>query len=309
MKSAAGIEISAFRRTYLVGLTTRIALFVASIVGSILLVTPGAAAGQRVWMIGALMVGASIGLYVYFSWRSIQVSREALEAPEFMARGDLESAEKLLKASIRRFSIFPRHRLVELYHLAVLRQGQRRFAEAAELAGVVQTARQGATVFRGGRSMSLAATAGLVRIESLLDLADLRGAYAALHEIGRLTLNLQDSVRLLASRVRYEAAVGAWEYALHGLSEKLRLIDMMPPGPYAMATASLALAARKMGRDDLGRWLLARAMAVWAQGKSTDPAQSDLIVMHPELADWAREETALNDPSTTTGSDKPAASL
>ncbi len=53
--------------------------------------------------------------------------------------------------------------------------------------------------------------------------------------------------------------MGAWEEMLAGVSEKIRLCELMPAAQAARAQEKLAMAARYAGRIDLADWLADRA--------------------------------------------------
>lgn len=266
MTGPASAELSALRRTVALGWVMRTVVTMLMVSGAMMIVLPASRlAGSAIFAGGAV-------LYMVLVWRALQVSREALEAPEFIARGNFAEAEKLLTASLRRFSIFPGQRVVELHHLAVLRQGQGRFAEAAELAGGVLSMRASQPIQLGAR---------MVRLESLLELHELHGAHLMLMGLMAYPMGLAQQVRLLAARCRYESLVGAWAHLLHDLPVKLQLTDAMPPKLFGLTHARLALAARRLGKDSLGRWLLARGMAVM-------PPVDDLTGEFSDLGDWIK---------------------
>lgn len=273
----AARDIAAYKRLLLTGFAARMGLCLIFVIGVFL--TTFKLAGE---LTGSLMMALAGVTYMYFTWRSMKLSREAASATDHLARGEIEDAERVLKNSIRAFSIYPAQRVVELYHLAVLRQGQARHAEAAEFASAVLEVRHPPVIGTG---------AALILLETRLELGDLRGAHAVLQRLGtpggtRGTgrLDLSEQVRLLGSRSRYEMLTGAWEHLLWGLPDKLRLAELMSSEGYAMVHAWWAQAARKLGRNELGRWLLARSISV---GGETGPAASI-----PDLADWVREEIA-----------------
>lgn len=299
MKTLASADIAAFRRTYLLAVLTRLALGLMSFAGATMLLTP-VLGGDR-WQLGAGLLGGAMAAYLGLSWRAARLSREAQAVTDLMARGESESAEKLLTRSLRRFSLFPRQQVVDLYHLAVLRQGQSRYAEAAELAGaVLQTQQMGrVAVLRlaswqrgwgrgaaggGGRQAALVVASSVVRLESLLNLGQYAAAYELMLRLTGIPLGVADRVRLLSSRLRYEVAVGAFDHALASLPWKLKLIDLMPPVPYATANLLLAYAARKTGREPLGRWLVARVMA--SLPEDVPAGEAGCPEIPPELRDW-----------------------
>jgi tetratricopeptide (TPR) repeat protein len=318
--SAASADISAFRRTYVAGVVTRASLLIITVVCAVVATLPGPARAA-----GTTLLIVAMGVYLLLSWRSMQVSREAMSASLFLARGQKDEAERVLRASLRRFSLFPAHRVIELYHLAALRQGQGRYTEAAELASAVITAQAGPTSRRrfrrsmpdiyglgaaaaGGRTGRAASGAAgnigsdaggvgeagievaslLLRIECLLELRDLHGAYDGIARLASVVLPLPESVRLLASRSRYELAIGAYDLVLHDLPTKLAMVDLMPASPAIETLAGFAAAAHATGRQDLARWLITRAVAA-----STGEGSLEMITTTaPQVADLARAVAA-----------------
>jgi hypothetical protein len=272
VRTPSSPHISAFNRTLATGVAARIALGAAFFVGLTMLALRIGHAP-----LAAVLVAGAGGAYAALTWRSLRVSRDATLATDYLARGDLEEAERVLTDSLRQFSLYPRQRLLELYRLALLRQGQGRFIESAELAGAVVTR---------GAPPAIAVAAGLVRLESLLELGDLHAAHPILTSLMSRGLGLDESARLLASRCRYEAAVGAWDHLLHGIAEKQVLADLMPPGPFVGVQLCFARAARTRGRDDLSRWCVARAVAA-----SGSELRANTGKEFADLADWMEEET------------------
>lgn len=263
-------DIAAYRRNLFTGLATRLVLGLCFFAGVVLVTfrVGGETTGS------AMMASAGV-IYMLLTWRSMRVSREAQMATDHLARGELEDAERVIKSSLRAFSLYPGQRVVELYHLAVLRQGQGKFAEAAELAAAVLAIRHPQVIGTG---------AELISLESKLELNDLPGAYAMLGRLWRKPLELAEQVRLLGSRSRYEMLSGAWEHLLWTLPDKLRLAEQMSPIGYATVHVWWALAAKKLGREELGRWLLRRSLAI---GGESGP-----VSQVPDLADWLSEEIA-----------------
>lgn len=271
-------HISAFHRGMATGALARFALAFVFVSGLAMLALRVGHAPSA-----AVMVAGAGGLFAALTWRSMKVSREAMSAAELLAQGDVEEAERMLGAVIRRFSLYPGERVVDLYHLAVLRQGQGRAAEATELAGAVVSCRVPGPV---------ANAATLICAEAGLDVGNLGLAHQAIVSLSGRSLTLEENLRLLAARCRYEVAIGAWDHLLYGMGEKVALASLMPPQAFANVHLGLARAARQRGREELGRWLVARAMAGMGEevaakcGKLASEAWAD-------LADWMNREREL----------------
>ena len=99
----------------------------------------------------------------------------------------------------------------------------------------------------------------LLLADSLLEMGDLRGAYDAIAGLYRERLSLPEVLNLLAIQLDYSTRISAWQSMLDNVMEKVQLAELMPPAISARCQAAIALAAKKLGRQDLADWLRARA--------------------------------------------------
>ena len=108
--------------------------------------------------------------------------------------------------------------------------------------------------------------------DSMLQLGDLRGAYDAMNGLYRYRLSLAEALTLQLLQLDYASRIGAWDQMLTGVATKIQLSELMPTDNAAQSQALLALAASKMGRSDLARWLRRRDRCVRCElRQSTDP--------------------------------------
>jgi hypothetical protein len=175
-----------------------------------------------------------------------------MDSPSLIATGQFDEAEKTLDEATRAFSLFSPAKLRVLQQLAVLRHAQRRWHDAAALSRALLRQR---LATRGG----LARPAQLILAESLLELNDLAGSYAAIRELYTQQLSLEESLHLLSLQLDYESRIGAWENMFHVAPSKCQLAELMPPAQAARVQALLALAALKCNRMDWADWLRRRA--------------------------------------------------
>ena len=93
-------------------------------------------------------------------------------------------------------------------------------------------------------------------------------------------LSLAEVLNLLRVQVDYEARVGAWQQMMNGAMSKVQLAELMPTPSAARTQAYLALAGRKVGRQDWSDWLRRRVELL------ADPLK--LVVERPLLAElWS----------------------
>lgn len=196
-----------------------------------------------------VLVAAGVGvLWLMLGIFSVRGSRIAADSPFLIAAGRHDEAERQIEQSLRRFSLLKTVKLFAMHNLAVLRQAQGRWQEAAVLARALLK-------LRAGKAASLRRASRLLLARSLLEMDDLPGAYEALSALYRERLSLADSLKLLAVQLDYSARVGDWSGMLRGLRPKLELAELMPSAVSAGAQALLALAARRTGQAELSRWL------------------------------------------------------
>jgi hypothetical protein len=152
----------------------------------------------------------------------------------------------------------------------VLRHAQRRWQDAAALAGAVLAQRLGS--LRG-----LARQSQLILADSLLELGDLNGADKAIGALYAQRLNLAEAMNLLALQLDYQSRVHAWDRMVSGLAHKAQIAELMTTTNSARTQALLALAVKHGGRADWSDWLARRAALL------VDP--SDLVAARPLLAE------------------------
>lgn len=259
----ASHAISTLRRDLAVGRGLRIFLFAMLIVG--LAVSDAATRMVLLLTVGSLWIAMTIG--------SRRGSVLAAGVPSLIASGQYEQAEEQITAAIRSFSLFRQGKLISLHHLAALRLAQQRWPEAIVLAQALLSQKLGPLA-------GLARSARLILAESAIELGDFFSAHAAITELYTDRLPIGDAVKLLRIQLDYEAHVGAWDKMLDGVPAKVKLIELLPAGECSAAHASLALAARRVGRTDLEEFFCRRA------GLLTDIQQ--LVARRPMLRElWA----------------------
>ena len=205
--------------------------------------------GDNVRVVALMGIAA---FWVWLSMNSVRSSRTAAESPSLIAAGQFEEAERNIEQTVRTFSLFRPVKLQALHHLALLRHAQRRWQESAVLSRALLRQRLGAL-------QPLSRPARLLLADSLLEMNDLRGAYESIVALHRERLSLAEVLNLLSIQLDYSTRVGAWQSMLQNVMEKVQLAELMPPLIAARAQASLALAARKLGRPDMADWLRARS--------------------------------------------------
>lgn len=235
--------ISRVRRDITLSVLLKVALLCAALACMI------GGGGENMRIVGLVGVGA---LWFWLSMNSARSSRTAAESPSLIAAGQFEEAERNIEQAVRTFSLFRPVKLQALHHLALLRHAQRRWQESALLSRALLRQRLGSL-------QPLSRPALLLLADSLLEMGDLRGAYDAISGLYRERLSLPEVLNLLAIQLDYSTRIGAWQSMLDNVMEKVQLTELMPPAISARCQAALALAAKKLGRQDLADWLRARA--------------------------------------------------
>ncbi|MCC6424887.1 MAG: hypothetical protein IT447_15550 [Phycisphaerales bacterium] len=257
------IAISRFRRDLLLGMVVRALLLAGALVA--IGVAPFSSRLDGGMLL--LIVG---GIWLALSYQSMKGSRLAARSPSLIAMGDFDEAERQIEEALRSFSIFRAAKLMSLHHLAMLRHAQRRWQESAMLAKAVLRQRLGA--LRGlSRSMRL------ILADSLLEMDDTHGAYQAISGLYNERLALGEAMNLQLVQLDYLWRIRAWQEMFHNVAAKVQLAELMPTGGAARSQALMALAARKVGREDWTAWLMERAQLL------VDPFQ--LVLERPVLAE------------------------
>jgi hypothetical protein len=235
--------ISRVRRDLTLSILLKAALTLAAI---FCLFIPGA---DNTRFLALLGIGS---VWFWLSLNSAKSSRAAAQSPSLIAAGQFEEAERNIEQSVLTFSLIRAVKLQALHHLAMLRHAQRRWQESATLA-------QALLGQRLGPLQPLSKSARLLLADSLLEMNDLRGAYQAIASLHHEQLSLAEMLNLLVIQMDYSARAGGWDSMLQNVMNKVQLAEMMPAGLSGRTQAFLALAAMKIGRDDLASWLRARA--------------------------------------------------
>ena len=201
--------------------------------------------GDMVLLLLVLMIWLTLG------YHSLKGSRLVAGSPSLIAAGQFDLAEDQIEKALRTFSLFRTSKLLSLHHLAVLRHAQRRWADAAELCRALLRQRLG--------SLSrLSRQSRLILADALLELGDLNGAHHAIAALYQERLSLPEALTLMGVQLDYLWRIQAWEQMLAGVQSKVQLAELMPTASSARAQALLALAARKLGREDWCEYLRRR---------------------------------------------------
>jgi hypothetical protein len=211
---------------------------------------------------GTMLLTVVGTVWLILSYQSIKGSRLAMSSPGLIAQGKLEDAEHQIEQSLRSFSLFRAAKLLSLHHLALLRHAQKRYEDSAQLSRelIKQRAKSLGHVQRQSQ---------LLLAEALLELGDLNGAYQAISQLYHQRLSLSEALNLLAVQLDYQTRINAWEQIFQGVEHKVQLAELMQSPKAARVQAQLALAARKVGREDWAQWLRKRAELLADVGEMT----------------------------------------
>lgn len=198
-----------------------------------------------------IITGVAI-VWIVLVYRSVRGSRLTADSTMLIAAGQFDEAEQRIEAALRSFSIFRTGKLLSLHHLALLRHAQRRWRETALLCRALLGQRL-------GNLQGISRPIRLILADSLLEMNDLRGAYDAMIGLYTQRLSLGEAMQLLAVQLDYESRVGAWESMAGSIATKSQMAELMGTQQSARTQAMLALAAKKIGRDDWSSWLRRRA--------------------------------------------------
>ena len=201
---------------------------------------------------GTLLLVAVGVVWIVLSFQSMKGSRMAAAAPQRIASGHYDEAERAIDGALRSFSLFKTVKLMSLHHLALLRHAQRRYQEAAALCRELMGQRLAAVMGVGMQSR-------LILADALLEMGDLAGAHEALSGLYRHRLSLSEAMNLLQVELDYQSRVGAWVQIAANLPAKVQLAELLPAAAAARAQAVLALAAKKTGQPDWAGFLRRRA--------------------------------------------------
>lgn len=228
-----------------------IALVVAGWLLSIF--TPLAATYWPALLLLAGLIGWLIANHV-----SSTTARYAMQTAQLAGEGRLGELEHALAASINRFTLYRTIRLMLYHHLAMLRQQQKRYDEAAYICHTLLFGDDG-----DARS-SLRTRLLLLLADASLHRNDLASAHTALHELSLSRLDLGELLQTVALQVRYEAACGMHGQSVASLARKVVLAELMPPHAGAQTHTLLGAAALAQGFEHTGNWLRERAQLLGA---------------------------------------------
>jgi len=212
-------------------------------------------------------------IWFWLSINSARSSRAAAQSPSLIAAGQFDEAERNIEQSVRTFSLVRTVKLQSLHHLALLRHAQRRWQESASFARALLSQRLGAL-------QPLSRSTRLLLADSLLEMNDLRGAYDAISALHRESMSLAEVLNLLSIQLDYSARVEGWKSMLENVMSKVQLAELLPAPLSARSQALLALAAKKVGREDLSGWLRDRA-ALLADSQRLVAERPMLVELYP----------------------------
>ncbi|MCS7035021.1 MAG: hypothetical protein NZ561_13665 [Phycisphaerae bacterium] len=238
--------ILATRRGLTLGLVVQSLLWLGALTAAI----AGPLIGSQSQVALALVVIA--GIWMFLSLQSVRTARSQAEVPRLVAAGQYEAAEALIESILRSFSLFRPGKLMALHQLALLRHAQDRHQDAALLCRELLSQR----LASGG---VMGRSARLILAESSLRLGDLSTTAAMVAWLSVQPLPAGERLRLVLLQLDYQSRVGDWPGMFQGYMSKVQLAEVMPPAAAAAAQALLALAAKKMGREDVAGWLARRA--------------------------------------------------
>jgi len=224
---------------------------------------------------GSVALAVIGGIWLVLSYRSVKGSRMAAVSPALIAQGNFELAEQHIDEALRSFSLFRGTKLRSLHSLALLRHAQRRWMETVVLCQALLRERLGAL-------SGISRSTRLILADSLLHVGDLRTAHEALAGLYAQRLSLGEALELTVVQVDYLSRVGAWSEMIFGVREKVQLAELLGTEASARVQAMLALAAKKVGKQELSDWLKKRAELLIEPG--------ELVKMRPVLGElWAAE--------------------
>ena len=185
---------------------------------------------------------AAIGiLWLVLSYHSMKNTRLAALSPALIASGQYEQAELHIDQALRSFTLFRAAKFRTLHYLAVLRQAEKRHAEAALLCHALLAQRLGG-------APDLQRSARLILADCALELGDLPATYHALTELYQQRLALSEALDLQAIQTDYLSRIGAWREMVRDIGRKVQLAELMPTAKSARTQALQALACRKTGQ-------------------------------------------------------------
>lgn len=210
-----------------------------------------------------IIVLSVLAVWAVLSVSSAKGSRLAAGSSSLIAAGHYDEAEKQIEQSLQSFSLFRSSKLLGLHRLALLRHAQRRWEESAALSKTLLTQRLGSLEGLGKSSR-------LMLAEALLETGELNGAGAVFADLHQQRLALSEALKLLQLQIDHLARLGAWSDlappadvppqhpAWRTLASRIQMAELLPGAESARTQACLALALKKVGREDEADWLRRR---------------------------------------------------
>jgi len=264
---SARSAIARAQRSLTIGTTLNAAMISAAVLALLLPAILGAM-NVKVRIDGMLVLMILGGVWIALGLQSMRSSRLVAHSPMLIAAGQYDAAEQHIAGALRSFSIFRMVKLLSLHHLAALRHAQDRWQESAELCRALLSQRK---VSPAG----LGKSTRLILADSLLELGDVNGVGACIGELYQQRLSLGEALSLMLVQLDYESRTSGWTTMMHGAATKVGLAELMSTNKSARTQALLALAARKVGRDDWESWLRRRVELL------VDP--TELVMRRPLL--------------------------
>ena len=196
-----------------------------------------------------------LALIVFWIWVSTTSARIARQMGSIamLTEQNPEAAENLLAQQMTRLPLQRQIRITLYHRLALIRHRQMRFHEAAV---ICQSLLAQPIVFATRLRISLL----LIQLESLLQIADVSGAYLCIVQLKQHPLRLTDRMQLLALQTKYELSIGQCDLATTQVQQRVQLAELLPAYQCSEMHAMLALAAERSGQAELSDWLNKRAV-------------------------------------------------
>jgi hypothetical protein len=229
----------------MLGRAIRVALWAAFVASFVL--------GTWFVMAGYPLLAVLAVSYVLIMVWTTRTTRLALQSSAMIAAGELDLAEESLGRSMRGFSVHREGKALGLQQLAMLRHAQKRWADVVALTREL-LARQPAKRAAG----EMEKQSRLVLIDSLLELGDVQSAGVELARVEQMPLNLKELLSVASLRTDFLARMGDWATLFQQVERTTALAEIMPARMGARAEAMLALAAKKVGRNDWADYLTKR---------------------------------------------------
>lgn len=226
---------------------------VVSLVVRVLLLT-GISLGFVLSAFGQLMIGGAIMLGVIvlmfgLAARGLKSHQQTARAGLLIDAGQFDEAEAQLAEALETFMLYRSPRTSLLQNLAALRHAQKRYREAALIAGELLRGRQ--------RDPGAGRTLRLMLAECSLQTGDLPTVHAALSGVVP-PMPVRQLLKLMELQIEYCVRIGAWQQALDQLPTKIELVELLPAEPAARVQGMLALASARANRPDWCDWLKRR---------------------------------------------------